>query len=162
MSCNQTGSKQGLWTCLPICRRYFFAYVDRSLVQLVEHGTITVGAVHWMIGYLREGDFGTACRPTMWLQRLKKFRGAHRQGRSQSADIEQSNVALTSLDAAQIAARQSALEGKRLLRHAGLAPQLSQLPTKDDARVRLADRSLGCWHSWGIYESDSFESTLYK
>lgn len=100
------------------------------------------------------------CRVT--LQGLKKIRGPERQGRSQSANVEQSDVALPSLDTAKIAACQSALERESLLRHSGLPPQLSQLPTKDDARVRLVDRSLGCWHPYGIYESASYESTLYE
>jgi transposase-like protein len=56
VSYNKAGPKEGAWTCLPLCRRYFFAYVDRSPVQLVEQGTSTVGAVHWMVGYLRGGE----------------------------------------------------------------------------------------------------------
>lgn len=98
----------------------------------------------------------------MQLKRLKKIGGAQREGGGQTTDVEQRDVALTSFDATEVATRQSTLKSQGLLRHAGLTTQLSQLPTKDDARVPLFDRELVRWHLDGIYVVDPFESTLYE
>lgn len=96
------------------------------------------------------------------LQRVEEQRWLHVESLREPAYVEQGNVPLSPFNPTQVAARQSALQGKPFLGVAGLFSERSQVPAEDQTRVFLLGLGSGCGHRVRICESDSFRSTLYE